>query len=51
MSVVFERILCKQIDTSITTKLSPYLRGFRKKHNAQYLLLKMIETWKKKFGE
>ena len=28
-------------------KLSPYLRGFRKNHNAQYLLLKMIEHWKK----
>ena len=25
----------------------PYQCGFRKNHNAQYLLLKMIETWKK----
>ena len=29
------------------TKFSPYLCGFRKSHNAQYSLLKMIETWKK----
>ena len=25
----------------------PYLCGFRKNHNAQYSLLKMIENWKK----
>ena len=40
-------ILYKQIDTFMTAKFSPYLCGFRKNHNAQYLLLKMIETWKK----
>ena len=45
MSKVFERILYKQSDTS--TKFSLYLCGFRKNHNAQYSLLKMIETWKK----
>ena len=28
-------------------KFLPYLCGFRKKHNAQYSLLKMIESWKK----
>ena len=47
MLKAFERILYKQIDTFITTKFSPYLLGFRKNHNAQYSLLKMIETWKK----
>ena len=47
MSKVFERILYKQIDTFMTTKFSPYLCGFRKNHNAQYSLLKMIETCKK----
>ena len=40
MSKVFERILCKQIDTFMTTKFSPYLCGFRKNLNAQYSLLK-----------
>ena len=50
MSEVFEKILYKQIDTFMTTKFSPYLCGFRKNHNAQYSLLKMIETWKKTFG-
>ena len=47
MSKVFERILYKQIDTFMITKFYPYLCGFRKNHNAQYLLLKMVETWKK----
>ena len=28
-------------------KFSSYLCGFRKNHNAQYSLLKMIENWKK----
>ena len=28
-------------------KLSPYLCGFRKNHNVQYSLFKMIENWKK----
>ena len=44
MSKIFERILYKQIDTFMTTKFSPYLCGFRKNHNAQYLLLKMSEA-------
>ena len=47
MSKVFERILYKQIDTFMTTKCSPYHCDFRKNHNAQNSLLKMIETWKK----
>ena len=45
MSKVFERIVCKQIDTFMTTKFSPYLCGFRKNHNGQSSLLKMTETW------
>ena len=28
-------------------KFPPYLCGFRKNHNAQYSLPKMIENWKK----
>ena len=47
MSKDFERILYKQIDTFMAIKFSPYLCSFRKNHNAQYSLLKMIETWKK----
>ena len=47
MSKVFERIFNKQIDRFIKSKLSPFLCGFRKNHNSQYSLLKMIEVWKK----
>ena len=47
MSKVFNRIVYKQTDTFMTTKFSLYLCDFRKKHKAQYSLLKMIETWKK----
>ena len=32
------------------SKFSPYLCGIIKNHNAQYLLLKMIENWKKQLG-
>ena len=31
----------------MTTKFSPYLRSFRKNHNAQYSLLNMKEIYKK----
>ena len=44
LSKVFERILCKQIDSFMKKKFSSYLCGFRKNHNAQYSLLKMIEN-------
>ena len=47
LSKVFERILFKQIDSFMENKFSLYLCGFRKNHNAQYSLLKMIENWKK----
>ena len=47
MSKVFERIFYKQIDRFMTSKFSPFLCGFRKIHNSQYSLLKMIEVWKK----
>ena len=44
---VFERILCKQIDSFMENKFLLYLCDFRKNHNAQHLLLKMIKNWKK----
>ena len=47
LSKVFETILYKQIDSFMKNKCSPYLCRFRKNHNAQYSLLKMIENWKK----
>ena len=32
-------------------KVSPYLCGFRKKHNSQYSLLKIIETSQKRLDK
>ena len=47
MSKVFERIFYKQIDRFMTSTFSAFLCDFRKNHNSQYSLLKMIEVWKK----
>ena len=47
LSKVFERIFYKQINRFITSKCSTFLCGFRKNHNSQYLLLKILEIWKK----
>ena len=47
MSKIFERTFYKQIDRFMTSKFSLFLYGFRKNHNSQYSLLKMIEIWKK----
>ena len=47
LSKMFERVLYTQIHSFMKKKFSPYLYGFRKNHNAQYSLLKMIENWKK----
>ena len=47
MSKVFERIFYKQIDLFMASKFSAFLCGFRKNHNSQYSLLKLIEICKK----
>ena len=47
MSKIFERTFYKQIDRFMISKFSLFLCGFRKNHNSQYSLLKMIEIWKK----
>ena len=40
-------MIYKQIDSLMENKFSPYLCHFRKNHNAQYPISKMIENWKK----
>ena len=47
LSKVFERMIYKQIDSLTEKKFSLYLCHFRKNHNAQYPISKMIENWKK----
>ena len=43
---IFERIMDKQTDLYMNSKLSPYLCGYRKGYSCQYALLAMIERWK-----
>ena len=45
-SKVFERLIYNQLNDFIETKFSKFLTGFRKNHNAQNALLRMIENWK-----
>ena len=44
---VFERILLKQINNSMTSNLSPLLCSFRKNRNSQYFLRKIMDIWNK----
>ena len=46
MSKVFERIILNQINEHIEPFLSNLLTGFRKNHDTQHCLLKMLEKWK-----
>ena len=46
MSKVFERIIYNQINEYIKPFLSNLLTGFRKSHNTQHSLLKMLESSK-----
>ena len=45
-AVVFERLLFKQLNDFIETKFSPLLCGFRKGHNTQHALIKLLEDWR-----
>ena len=42
-SKVFARLICNQLNEFIETK---FFTGFRKNHNTQYTLLRMIKNWK-----
>ena len=47
LSKVFERIIYKQINEYMETKLSKYITGFRKLHGTQHSVVTMLEKWKK----
>ena len=51
VSKVFERIICKQINTYMADKLSKCLTGSRKSHGTQHLLINMLKKWKKAFDK
>ena len=47
VSKVFERIVQKQISSSIGKFIFPYLCGYRNGFNTQHAFLSLIEKWKK----
>ena len=47
MSKVFERLIAKQINSSVTTKILNLLCAYRKGHRAQHALIRLIETIRK----
>ena len=46
VSKVYERIIFNQISAYFEPLFSTFLTGFRKNHNTQHWLLKMLELWK-----
>ena len=46
VSKVYERIIFNQISAYFEPYFSSFLTGFRKNHNTQHSLLKIIELWK-----
>ena len=47
MSKIFERLMFKQISSFIENKSSQYLGGFRKGHNTQHALLRLLDKLNK----
>ena len=47
VSKIFERIIQKQFSAYVNEFLSPYLCVYRKGFNTQYVILSLIEKWKK----
>ena len=47
---LFENIIHSQLNDYMENKFSKYLTGFRKNHNTQNSLLRMIESWKAKIN-
>ena len=45
---VFERLLFNQLNDFIENKFSPLLCGFRKGHNTQHALTRLLEDWRDK---
>ena len=43
---IFEKIAYEQINSYMEPRFSHLLCGFRKNHNTQHSLLKMLEKWK-----
>ena len=44
---IFERAICKQINSYVDDKLTKCLKDFRKSYGTQHSLLTMLEKWKR----
>ena len=49
-SNIFEKFIYLQLNNYMQSKFSVYLTGFRKNHDTQHALLKVVETWKAKLN-
>ena len=49
-SSIFEKFIYLQLNNYMQSKFSVYLTGFRKNHDTQHALLRMVETWKAKLN-
>ena len=45
-SKIFEKLVYNQVNSYMEPKLSKYLREFRRNHNTQHALLRMIKSWR-----
>ena len=50
-SKIFERVLKKQIQQSLTNIFHPHLCGYREGFSAQHALISMLEKWKKSLDD
>ena len=44
-SKISEKLIYSQVNSYMEPKLSKYVAGFRRNHNTQHALLRMIESW------
>ena len=47
VSKLFEKVIQQQLNPFFDKKLSDHLCGYRKGHSTQYVILNLIENWKK----
>ena len=51
LSKVFEKLIYKQLSNYIESFLSSILCGFRKTHNTQHALFKLLHSWQKELDQ
>ena len=51
LSKVFEKLIYKQLSSYIESFLSSIICGFRKAHNTQHALFKLLHSWQKELDQ